>query len=297
MTDEMATIKDAEVGRTLVNLDGTGVTEITELGAAMADADEILDDDGQVIAAVYRLPENYETHVIDLDALRAPHRAGPAHKAGNYQVVDVASFLAYYDKHAGPAPEVWVGDGSVTAVLDAHMNNETQWEKHRLTLTLRHSPEWNQWISKSGQLQGQQGFAEFIEDAAANVVTPDAATMLEVAQSLQAATKVDFKSAYRTRDGQRAFRYEETTTARAGQKGELEIPERITLALRVYLGQDPVPVNARFRYRITDDGLRLAVVLDQVPEILEAARDAVVDQITDGTDRGIVLRGSTVAVR
>ena len=59
----------------------------------------------------------------------------------------------------------------------------------------------------------------------------------------------------------------------------------------MFLGQEPIQVTARFRYRLSDEGLRLGVVLDRVQETLEAAGDLVVDQLTDGTDRGIVLRG------
>lgn len=270
---------------------GATVDQLVELGTGLAGADEITEDGP--LAAIYRLPDGFAVRTVDLEALRAPLRPGPLRKSGAYATTDVASFLAYYDKHAGDTAEIWVGDDRVTAVLDAHGGTDTRWEQHRLTLTLKHSPEWLRWAHKSGSLMTQQQFAEFIEDGAADVVTPDAATMLEVASSLQAATKVDFKSAYRTSDGQRAFRYEETTTAKAGQKGELEIPDRLVLSLRVFLGQEPVEVRARFRYRLTDSGLALGFVLDRVAETLEAARDAVVTQITDGTDRGIVLRGST----
>ncbi len=268
---------------------GDAVDRLVELGGALVDPDEVTEDGP--IAAVYRLPEGYKTEVINLEQFRAPLRPGPRRKTGVYHVTDVASFLAYFTKHAGPNPETWVGDSAITAVLDAHSTWETRWEDHRLVLQLRHSPEWQRWFGMSGKWQGQQAFAEFLEDCAADVLEPDAATMLEVAQSLQAHIKADFKSAYRTSDGQRAFRYEETTTAKAGSKGELEIPERLVLLLRVFLGQEPIQVTARFRYRLSDEGLRLGVVLDRVQETLEAAGDLVVDQLTDGTDRGIVLRG------
>lgn len=266
----------------------SAVEQLTELGVALADADEVTNEGA--VAAVYRLPQGYLAHVVDLERLRAPLREGPRRKAGTYQVSDVESFLAYYHKHASDSAETWVGDTQIVAVLDAH-GDDPRWEEYRLVLQLQHSPEWTRWSNASGKFASQQSFAEFMEDSAADVVQPDAATMLEVAQSLQATIKADFKSAYRTSDGQRAFRYEEQATAKAGAKGELEIPERLTLRLRVFLGQQPIPVTARFRYRLSDDGLRLGVVLDRVQETLEAARDLVVDQITDGTDRGLVLRG------
>lgn len=279
----------AEIAQGIVQeVDGDAVDRLVALGEALADPDEVTEDGP--IAAVYRLPEGYKTEVLDLEAWRRPLRPGPRRKSGEYRVTDVASFLAYFAKHAGPNPETWVGESQIAAVLDAH-GDDPRWEGHRLVLKLQHSPEWLRWVGVSGKWQRQEDFAELIEDAAVDVVDPDAATMLEIAGSLQAHTKVDFKSAFRTQDGQTALRYEETTTAKAGTKGELEIPQRIGLMLRVYLGQEPVAVSARFRYRIRDGALALSVVLDRVPDLVEAARDQVVQQITEATDRGIVLRG------
>lgn len=266
------------------------IDELIGTGTAVAEADDVHATEDELIAAVYRMPGDYRAEIVDLEKLRAPLRPGPRRKAGNYQVSDVASFLAYFGKHAGPNPETWVGESQIVSVLDAH-GDDPRWEGHRLVLKLQHSPEWSRWVGVSGKWQRQEDFAELIEDAAVDVVNPDAATMLEIAGSLQANTKVEFKSAFRTSDGQTALRYEETTTAKAGTKGELEIPQRIGLMLRVYLGQEPVPVSARFRYRIRDGVLALSVVLDRVPDLVEEARDSVVQQITEATDRGIVLRG------
>jgi uncharacterized protein YfdQ (DUF2303 family) len=282
-------------------VDNEGINSLMEAGVAAAEpffVDTYRDDaDAVGIAAILTVPTGYTTKTVDLEELRAPYRSGPVRKAGLYTVRDVNSFLTYYLKHAGDEAETWVTPGEVTAVLNASATDHAHWEDHRLALQLRHSPEWERWVGKSGQLLGQDRFAEFLEEGAADVVQPDMATVLEVVQSLEATTRVDFESAYRTADGQRGFKYVETTTARAGQKGELEIPSCFVLALRVYEGQDPINVTARFRYRINGDELRLGIVIDRIPEILEAALAGTVTTITEGIDRGTVLVGPAPGMR
>lgn len=251
-------------------------------------------DDG-LAAMTYVVPDGYKIQTVDVEALLAPNRGGPKRATGTYTVRDVASFLTYYTKHAETQAETWVTSKGATAVLNAHEDateGSPGWEDHKLVLDLKHSPEWIKWIAISNRFMSQQDFAEFLEDCVGDVRSPDMATILEVASSLQATSKAEFKSAYRTHDGQQAFRYEETIQAKAGQKGELEIPQRITLALRVYEGQQPTDIVARFRYRITPSGLALGIVIDKVSEILEQAIADVKIAIEEGIDRGDVYTGT-----
>lgn len=231
--------------------------------------------------------------VVDLQELRDKHRRALDYKRGTYTVTDVDSFLEYYAKHAEPEAEIWVNAAGARAVLNAFETDpgEEGWnpEDHILKLQLTASPEWARWAQASGRMFKQDEFAEWLQSAARDIVQPDFATVLEVAQSLEATAKVDFKSAYRTSDGQRGFRYEETTTAKAGQKGDLEIPSSFEVAVRPYIGQEPRLITARFRYRIQGDALLLGIVIDRIPEILEEAVAAIRLQISGGIATGNVF--------
>lgn len=271
------------------------VKEILDAGAALTEPDYVEqteDATGAPIGAIYTVPDGYHIQPVDLEAMRAPYRDHPARKTGTVQVDTVDALVAYHAKHAEAEAEIWIGDRKIVDVLNAHSTAGAHWQDHRAILTLHHSPEWTRWTEISGKLLPQDRFAEFLEGAAVDVTQPDMAEVLEVAQSLEATTKVDFESAYRTTDGRRAFKYKETTTAKAGQRGELEIKERWILTLRVFDGQSPQPVVARFRYRITPDGLLLGIVIDRIPELLEQARLVVAADIEAGIDRGVVIAGS-----
>ena len=274
------------------------IQTLLDAGAAAAQPDPVHQvglpgEDGTELARLYTVPDGYHVETADLEAIRAPYRDQPARKTGTVKVDTVDALLDYHRKHATDSAEVWVSRaGKVVDVLNAHAASGPKWGDHRAILTLQHSAEWVRWSERSGKLCSQDVFAEFLEGAAVDVLRPDMATMLEVAQSLNANTKVEFESSYRTSDGQRAFKYKETVNAKAGQRGELEIPERMTLQLRVFEGQSPQEVVARFRYRLTGDALALGFVIDRIPELLEQARLAVAMEIAERIERGIVLAGT-----
>lgn len=202
------------------------------------------------------------------------YRDAPRTKAGRTTFRDAASFLAYYGKHHDANSEIYADASSltITAVLDAHTADGARFGKHRATLSLRTTDAWDQWIAKDGRLMEQTAFAEHLEDHLPELVTPPAAEMLEIASSIQGSTKADFQAGVRLANGTRQLSFVETTTAKAGQKGQLVIPETFEIGLVPFEGSAPYKMSARFRYRIENGGsLRLSYKLDRPGDILKAA--------------------------
>lgn len=226
--------------------------------------------------------------------LTGPEHTGiPPRKRGTTTVRDAASWIAYYGKHAVESSEVYADSErlTITAVLDAHGKDEASWGEHRLVLALRTTDSWKQWLQSDGQLLDQETFAEFLEDHLPELLEPSSADMLEIAQSLQAHTKVDFQSGVRLASGQRQFQYVETQTTKAGQKGSLEVPEQFTIGLVPFEGSAGYRLTARLRYRITDRGLRMGYKLERPADTLRTAFADVVDGI-DGDIEQPVMNGT-----
>ncbi|MFD6970707.1 DUF2303 family protein, partial [Streptomyces sp. NPDC059949] len=203
------------------------------------------------------------TQTIDLTT---PEFTGqPDRKQGTTVVRDAASFAAYFSKHADADTEVYADAGqlTITAVLDAHTADTPRWSGHRLRLSLRQTDAWAQWIGNDGKLLGQEQFAEFLEDHLPELLVPDSATMLEIAQSIQATTKASFESGTRLQSGERQLKYTEDTRASAGRKGDLTIPETFTIGLIPFEGSEGYKLTARLRYRIQDTQLRIGYKLDR----------------------------------
>lgn len=214
----------------------------------------------------------------------------PRLTTGSRSVTDAASFVAYVNRHRLDGTEIYAhtSTSSVVAVIDSHegTDGDPGWQKHKLTLALEQTKAWQAWakndLGGGGGWFDQQGFAEFIEDRALDVQEPDHATLIEIATTFEAKKSADFGSAVRLDSGAVKFEYSETVRANAGQKGSLEIPSRLKLALRPYIGGPIYFVWATFRYRVGTGGLKLGYALERPENVLEAAFADIVTEIRDG---------------
>ncbi|MFD3749711.1 DUF2303 family protein [Streptomyces cyaneofuscatus] len=235
--------------------------------------------------------------VQKVDLTGPEHTGIPARKSGTTLVRDVDSFLVYFDKHGDESSEVYadVESRTITAVLDAHTADDARWGGHRLELRLRPTSAWRAWTSIDGQLVPQGQFAEFIEDNLVDLVEPDSATMLELAESFEATTSAEFQSSQRLDSGQRRFSFVEDVQAKAGHKGEITIPATLTLALRPFEGCEAYRVTARFRYRLDRQkgALTLGFKIERPEDILAAAFEDIRTLVDDGIPEEIaVLNGA-----
>lgn len=263
-----------------------GVQAVIDVAQAAAGPHELEPGAVHVVAL-----GNGQHKVIDLTA--EEYRDAPSRKRGVTTVRDVASFLAYFDKHADEDSEVYadVQQRRITAVLDAHTADDARWGGHRLVLALRHTDAWAAWTDADGKLMMQAAFAEFIDDNLADLVEPDSATMLEIAESFSATTKAEFQSSTRLASGERKFGYVEDTQAKAGARGDITIPATLKLALRPFEGSEPYAVTAKFRYRLEKTELRLGIKLERPGDVLAAAFEDVRTLIDNGVEPP-VLNGS-----
>lgn len=240
------------------------------------------------------VPPDAEHHVLDLER----YEPVPRRKRGTVTLHEPVSFAHYVQGYSSPATNLYadVRDGDIVAVLNDHQQEGDDtggpgWGDHRAVLDLRHSHEWRTWTGHNGKWQRQEQFAEFIEDSYPDIVDPDHATMLEIAQSIEASSSGTFKSKQRLHDGQVALRYEETVDAKAGQRGDLTIPETFTVALRVWEGLDPVQLTCRLRYRIHDGQLTIGYKLERLDDVKDRAFADIVDTVEQHTG-ATCLRGT-----
>ena len=221
----------------------------------------------------------------------------PRRKTGGDVVTDAESFIAYLAKHGLPQTELWANDktGKIRAVINAHGDTDDTgtgeafagWGDHQVTLALPFTKDWQQWLAADNKLMAQTEFAEFIEDHLPNFANPTGADMLELAQTFQATTKVDFDSSQRLKSGETQISYVENTTAAAGKKGALAIPDTFELGLQVHERGPIYKVKARFRYRINGGNLHLAYRLARIDDVRRHAFDEVTAHVATATGREV----------
>lgn len=270
---------------------------MSELTAAAIDRITDLVREGGVPAATHLSDRRYafrlrdsggaeRLEVVDVaDTFDRPER-----RAGQVTVSDVFSLVAYVNRYRDEDETTLWGDrgaARIVAVLNDHpagqpafSDSAAAWGDHRATLQLQYDPDFSAWLGSDGKWYDQEGFASFLEQLASTV--GDAATMYEIATSLRATKGVDFKQALNVSSGEVKLRYEETTSAKAGQKGELDIPTVFQITVPVYEGAEPTILVARFLYRIQGTELRLGYRLLRPSDAIRSAFVHVATQVQDG---------------
>jgi uncharacterized protein YfdQ (DUF2303 family) len=203
-------------------------------------------------------------------------------------VSDVTSFVDYVNRHGNGNTEVWAdrAHSTVVAIIDGHASVDSDglgrpgYEAHKVTLVLEHTPSWLAWAKFDRKLISQETFAEHIEENTLDVLAPDSATMLEIAQSFQATRGVDFGQTTRLSNGETSIKYSESLDGKAGRKGDLVIPDEFTLGLIPYLGGTGHKVQAKFRWRLREAELSLGYNLVRADLILEEAFTDVLAVVT-----------------
>lgn len=260
----------------------TEAAVVWDLALAAGDGTDLTADPDKRLGFV--LPPGYQFHVPDTEALGfAPRRS----KAGTTIVRDEDSLIRLARELGNPMGTRVYADPvarSITAVLNDDVDvANAGWRDRRVSLALIHTPEWERWVRLNDRLMSQHEFAEHIEESLIEIVEPTSADMLELAQSLEATTEATFRQGTRLQSGARQFTYSEETQGRAGQNGELEIPTSFWLALTPWQGRsaEPYRVEARLRYRITPDGLRIGYRLMDLEGILRSAFEDVLRPIRE----------------
>jgi uncharacterized protein YfdQ (DUF2303 family) len=261
-------------------------------GVALAEPREV--EGGQQYAVA--VPAGGKLVHLNLDT--DEYRERPRRKTGTVHVHDAKGFVDYLAKHGLAETEVFADlpRQALVAVINAHTSafaddgneGEAGWSDHRVQLELVKSEGWKAWTQNNGKLLSQVDFAELIEARAIDMVHPTAAEMLELAQTFEAKKDVEFLSSSLLDSGQRQLVFKETTTAKSGQRGDIEIPKEFELGLSPFEGGDPYRVIARFRYRITGEGrLLLGYVLTRPEDVNREAFSQLVTDVADNVDHPV----------
>jgi uncharacterized protein YfdQ (DUF2303 family) len=214
------------------------------------------------------LPPGWHLELHDFDHLEA----APRRARGTIEVYDAESFVAaVHARHLDDALVTVYADEErmdLVAVLNDDVHLDAGWRDYRVAISLRLTPEWRHWASKDREFLSQSAFAEHVEGGIKELRSPDPAAMLELAQTFSATTNATMKSGVRLSSGEVQFRYEEEVEAKAGA---INVPDRLTLAIKPFIGSSAYEVQARFRYRLTRGDLTMGYQLDRPHEVLRAA--------------------------
>ncbi len=233
----------------------TGIEAAIEAGKIIG-AQELVVVEGTPFLIV---PDNFKLERME------QYMATPRRIKQTVMVNTAEGFSEYYNRFATDSSCIFadIEKARFVGIIDYHSVASPGWGDHQVVLSCRRTDEWSAWVDHSGAQMSQVEFARFIEDNLEEIRSPSGAEMLEIAMTLQAKTKVNWESGIRLSDGQVQFGYAEEINGTAGAMGQLKIPEKLKLGIRVFEGDRAgYEMEARFRYR-TEKG-RLTMWYDLV---------------------------------
>lgn len=246
------------------------------------------------------LPDNH--HLASLD----DYLLEPTRKTGTAALHTVDSLIAYVNDHKRPESRIFIdadyesGRIACTAVIDEHRPGAAEaagWRQHRAEFTPRRTTAWKEWLSNNKNKMSQQGFGNFLEYRLNDIVAPDGtqypagAAVLEFALNLAESKKVHFRQGTNLQNGN--IQLEFIADDDDQTKGRLEAFRAFCLGLQPFQDADAYQVEAKLRYRITNDGgLHLWYELQQPEKVLEAATRDIVTKIVEGCPDVPILHGA-----
>jgi len=252
-------------------------SDIIATAKATQDVSE-LHNDGKTLIIAHS--NDQKTSEFDLEQ----YADSPARIRENITLCEIGSFVDYYQRFADDSSIIKANLDArkFTAIFDYHSPGKPAWQSHKCSLVCITSTEWDTWAASNGHKFNQVQFAEFIESNSIDIVDPAASVMLEIAMTLQANKKVKFNSGVRLDNGQTQLGFHEVIEGSAGKKGDLKIPDKFKLALRVFRGGEKYSVECHLRYRINDGTLAFFYQIIRPERLLEDAFEMVKKQVSTG---------------
>lgn len=242
-------------------------------------------DDGTGAVALVTTPGNWNVAVLEE---LEQYRQHPRRKTGALTVTDVQSFVEYVKRHESDATIVEVDPAGVfRATLNHHApalagdtpaDGAAGWRDHTATLKRPYSRAYRAWRSFMGEWRAQEALAEFLEDRRLEIVNgADQATLVEIAEYLDATKAENVGAFQRLADGSVRVSYENTVTSTRGRSGDVVIPTEFEVALPLYEGGSSIRFGVRLRWRVAD----------RRPVFLLRAADSLEDEIEHELDAAI----------
>lgn len=248
----MTTTTPTEAAANLSAVQPAEALETVLRGARIADP-VISGPDGKKYAFV---PERFNLTPLS-DDTRLPIYPGQT------VIVDDRQSLINYIKRFSDSRSIIIADFdalTITAHLDWHPHNQHEDAgtsgpmRHNVMLKMRPSEEFARWNAFANKVHDQAEFARFLEENATDIASPDPATMIEISRDFEATVGQTYKSSTRLDNGDRRMVFQSESQA----KNEIVVPQKFTVSIPIYNGEEPDTLTALFRWRAQNGGVGFA---------------------------------------
>ena len=168
------------------------------------------------------------------------------------QLQSCESFCEYVNRFKNDTSSIYldVPSATFTAVIDHHNPEHPSWASHTASYSPGMSLEWQAWREIHGQSLPQLSFAEFIEEHLRDITEPDANSVLKSALEFQDAKNLTMASSQNLDNGDIQFHFVKDNAAK-----DVTFPHRIKIAIPVFDNEPLTTIEARIRYRVSNEGV------------------------------------------
>lgn len=207
---------------------------------------------------------------------------------------DAESFTSYVNRFKTGSTQTFAepgflsnsGAATISAVIDYHEPSKPDRLAHVATYVPRYSEQWQRWTAACKTAMTQAQFAEFVEEARADIVEPEAAKLLDIVRTFKASKKVEFDSVVYQPNGDVRLAYDERTEQK-GSSGVL--PEAMKLGIPVYFRGTVYAVPLFVRYQVGKGAVMFQLKIDRADVIEDAAFSELTKAVSDATGIGVYL--------
>lgn len=234
--------------------------------------------------------------------LPVPRQEKPTRLSGIAKMHDADSFIAFWSKFRTDASNIYAmvkPTVGFVAVFDDNVNGAADWRAFRCSYVPAYSPEWEAWAKQNKlPFDGNQDLAEWLEDNGTDIITPDAATMLDIALNIKVHQEQGFSNRVNLSNGKVNLVYDNDVSASATNDAgqNLSIPEEFKIRIPVFEGIQAkgYDIMARFRYRLMGAKLKLRYELVRPHKVVELAYIELLEKIKDATGATILFGAPTI---
>lgn len=209
----------------------------------------------------------------------------PVRIKADVKVLRVDSFVDYVIRFCNESSSLYFDriSNKVEAILDHYEQSAPNNGDHTVTLNVKYTPEFNDWIEQNGKLGGQEAFADFIEEHIEDISSPDGATMMDVATEMRATVGTKFSQRVNRSSGAIGFSYQEEVSGTM-RDGSTEVPKEFEVTLRPIAGFDyAMTLRALLRYRVSQEGLRIGYKIPDLQRAITRLQDVLSEQLAART--------------
>lgn len=215
------------------------------------------------------------------------------------QFADIAGFADYVAEFKQEGSRIFVDDASFrfVTVFDFHAPGQPGWCDHSASIKMELSPEWRRFTGFDNHAMTPRQFAEFLEDNVA-YIDSDASAMtgadlLTMAQTFKVDVKGELEVEESLSRGLRKMIIKDDSTlkGRNADGRELEFPEKLYFALRIFKHHNAYPIEVYLRTRTSKEQVLFLIKIPDAEGLQEEAFNKVIEDVRTATGLK-VLKGS-----